>query len=563
MQNFSRRRFLQASSAVTGSVIISTGLSGCVSTLKESITQAEFTHGVAAGDPTDNALIIWTRAVSPLPNTLVEWQVATDAEFTDIIRRGIAETSATTDHTIKVDVQSLESDTRYFYRFVSQNNSSPVGKAKTLPIGNIDHLKLAVFSCSNYPAGYFTPYAVAAQMPDLDAVLHLGDYIYEYAADGYATEKAEEIGRGANESNQTELFTLADYRNRYALYRTDKGLQAIHAAAAFIAVWDDHEIANDTYITGAENHNSGEGDFFDRRAQAIQAYYEWLPIRPPYGEAKPEIYRSFDFGDLVSLHMLDTRIIGREKQLSYADYRDENGIMDTESFTRDITRKDRTLLGTAQLNWLQTAITESSATWQVLGQQVLMGKMLFPAEVFASSERAQIPKIVAELAALKRRKQQGTALTEAEESRLNTIGAYNLDAWDGYPAEREKLLKKVNDLGKNLAVVAGDTHNAWCNKLTLEDGKLVGYEFATSSVSSPGMEKYLSLTPQQAKTMAKNLEILIDDLTYSNLHQRGLLTLNVTHKKIDATWHYVDNITTPEGKVVDAETISYPASPAP
>lgn len=230
--------------------------------------------------------------------------------------------------------------------------------------------------------------------------------------------------------------------------------------------------------------------------------------------------------------------------------------MDIPSFMKDISHTDRTLLGKTQFNWLQQAMTESNATWQLLGQQVLMGKMVFPVEVFANQDRSKISTIVAQLAAIKRRRIKGETLSDTENKRLDSVMAYNLDAWDGYPVEREKLLAMAKKLGKNLAVVAGDTHNGWCSKLTLANGETAGYEFATPGVSSPGMEKYLQLSPQQAKNMADDLSVLVDDLQYCNLHQKGLLTLNITNKEIDATWHYVDTIDQPEATIISTETIS-------
>jgi alkaline phosphatase D len=313
-------------------------------------------------------------------------------------------------------------------------------------------------------------------MQNIDVVLHLGDYIYEYAADGYATDQAEQIGRSPDANNLTEVITLDDYRHRYALYRTDTGLQAIHAAAPFIAVWDDHEITNDTYKAGAQNHNEGEGDFFVRRANAIQAYYEWLPIRPPYGEGSPQIYRRFDFGNLLSLHMLDTRIIGRDKQLIYQDFTDNQGVMNVDAFTNALTSADRTLLGRAQLSWLEQQIADSTATWQLLGQQVLMGKMLFPAEVMGNRDLTKTAPMIAQLADIKRRQQMGEMLSDSEQARLSRVMAYNLDAWDGYPNEREALYRFINQQEKKLVVVAGDTHNAWCNRLTMQNGETIGFE---------------------------------------------------------------------------------------
>jgi alkaline phosphatase D len=557
MTDINRRQFIRLTSFLAGSVFVSTSLGGCASTPTPS--DVVFSHGVASGDPTKNAVILWTRAV-PLSGqsgsaVTINWEIANDEGFSDIVRKGSGSTSAAKDFTLKIDVKDLSPNTHYYYRFAGANALSVTGKTKTLPTGNVEQISFAVFSCSNYPAGYFNPYRIAAQMQDIDAVLHLGDYIYEYAADGYATENAEKIGRSPDSLNLTEVITLDNYRHRYALYRTDTGLQAIHAAAPFIAVWDDHEITNDTWKAGAQNHNEGEGDFIARQVNAVQAYYEWLPIRPPHGDSSPQIYRSFDFGNLLSLHMLDTRLIGRDKQLAYRSYMNEDGVMDVRRFTQDLGSKERTMLGKEQLKWLQTQISQSKGKWQILGQQVLMGKMRFPAELLSNQDLTKTAGMINQLATLKRRQQHGENLSLADTARLSQVMAYNLDAWDGYPAEREALYQFVSQQGKQLAVVAGDTHNAWCNRLSKEDGKTVGYEYATPGVSSPGMETYLSLSDAQAKQLADDLQLLIPDLEYCNLHQRGLLSLTITQNDIEANWLYVDTVLKPSTTIVNRHVI--------
>nr|WP_255771915.1 alkaline phosphatase D family protein [Microbulbifer guangxiensis] len=511
-------------------------------------SEVGFTHGVASGDPLQDAVILWTRATpaSSLARdepVTVTWELARDRAFTDVLRRGSAETGAGRDYTIKIDVQGLEPDTTYYYRFLGALEQSPVGRTRTLPADGVEQVRLAVFSCSNYPAGYFNAYALAAERGDWDAVLHLGDYIYEYPANGYATEHAAEIGRALPQDNAGELLTLVDYRKRYALYRTDTGLQALHAAAPFIAVWDDHEVANDTWKGGAENHSPEEGNFFERRAAAIQAYYEWLPIRPPMGETKPQIYRSFRFGDLLDLHMLDTRIIGRDEQLQFSRYLREDGSFDERGFGAALADPGRTLLGPTQRNWLAETLQRSSGHWQLLGQQVLMGRMHLPAEILMSYySRGQKPDPTRELVQLKAGSLQGRPLSESQRARLEQRVPYNLDGWDGYGVEREALYRHVSELGKNLVVVAGDTHNAWYNQLRDDSGQLVGVEFATPSVTSPGMETYLNLDEMAARELAQGMPVLIDDLQYCNLHQRGFMALTVTREEVQAEWTFVDNI---------------------
>ena len=563
MNQLSRRHFLKSSGLAASCIAISTAITGCATdTTSTKLSNIEFEHGVASGDPSSSAVIIWTR-VQPLEkiNTAqLVWELASDRDFTQVFRTGIVTTQRNQDFTVKVDVQQLKPATVYYYRFIGANNTSQTGRTLTLPVNNVEQIKLVVVSCSNFPAGYFNAYHHASQLEDIDAVLHLGDYIYEYPMGGYATEKAAEIGRALAPDNAEEIISLDDYRKRYAIYRTDKGLQALHAAAPFIAVWDDHEVSNDTYKNGAENHNESEGDFFARRAAAIQAYYEWLPIRPPFGEQNPEIYRSFDFGNLLSLHMLDTRVIGRDKQLSYNDYRDSvTKQINIKQFLQDLNQPQRTLLGAEQKSWLQKTVSQSSSRWQILGQQVLMAKMLIPVEAFAGGDITNAPARIAALKSLKDTLDAGGSLTPQQQQRLASVMPYNLDAWDGYPKEREDLYALFSDQNKRLVVLAGDTHNAWHSELKNKEGNIVGVEFATPGISSPGMESYLKLTTNNAQLVAENLSSLIAELEYCNLHQRGYMLVTITPEVATAKWHFIDNILSDEYQVIDTHQASYQA----
>lgn len=542
-----RRSFIKLSTIAGASVAISTGIAGCVSTQPPQ-DSATFTHGVASGDPLHNSVILWARAV-PGNNAVsahILWEVSTAEDFSSLVASGIVKAEQSRDFTVKVDVTGLSPATRYYYRFRSANNTSVIGTTLTLPKEKVDQVTFGVFSCSNYPAGFFTPYADAATQADMDFVLHLGDYIYEYGSDGYATEHAQELGRTFEKDNDTELYTLEDYRNRYAIYRTDQGLLDLHQAKPFIVVWDDHEVANDTYKDGAQNHQPDEGDFYARRAAAVQAYYEWLPIRPTFGESRLEIYRQFSFANLVDLYMLDTRVLARDKQLNYDDFRDpDTKEFDLQGFTAAISDPNRGLLGNAQRTWLNAAMKESTAKWQVLGQQLLIGRMTFPASIFNGVPFENIPAHVHSLANSKRKQLAGETISEQEAQLLATAMPYNLDAWDGYPVEREQLLTAVEPLIKPVIALAGDTHNAWHNRLTLQDGTVVATELGTASVSSPGMEHYLKMDEATAKVMAEDLPVLIDDLQYCNLHQRGYLTVSFTEKQALATWRFVDSIQSP------------------
>ena len=333
-QPFNRRAFLRLSALGVTAAVVSVGVTGCFSGSDDenevilSPIKGAFSHGVASGDPLSKQVILWTRFVPEQAQAVeVRWQVALDAAFSQVVTDGRASVSAQSDYTLKVDAAGLQPNTRYYYRFRVGEILSQVGITKTLPINNVNQVKLAVFSCANYPAGFFHAYAEAAKRNDLDAVLHLGDYIYEYGRTdvnkegvtepAYASRDAKDLGRQVEPAH--EILSLADYRTRYAQYRSDPDLRALHAKSAFICVWDDHEIANDTWKDGAENHNPAtEGSFAARKQAAIQAYAEWMPIRPVIVNGMLELARSFQWGDLLSLSMLDTRVIARSEPLDYA-----------------------------------------------------------------------------------------------------------------------------------------------------------------------------------------------------------------------------------------------------
>ena len=542
----SRREFLRVSAMGACTLVVSTGLSGCGS--DESGVSVFFNHGVASGDPLKDKVIVWTRTTPSfsVDSLDVNYEVSTTSNFSNIVRNGVAKTSPEQDFTVKVDVQGLEAGTKYYYRFSSNGATSVVGEMKTLPTGSVDKIKMAVFTCANYPNGYFNAYDMASKIEDLDVTVHVGDYIYEYGmyenddfeakVPAYATKNAVKIGRALPTNNDKECIALEDYRRRYALYHTDEGLQAIHKACPMIAVWDDHEIANDTYKGGAQNHDDTEGSFEERTAAALQAYFEWMPIRPIANKEK--IFRNFEFGDLISLNMLETRIFGRDKQLEYADYYTATGFDGAKFFT-DISSPTRTMMGAEQTDWLQSQIASSSATWLVLGQQVLMGRMSLPAELLAPTST---PALTAELTLLKIKKLKGGVLTLEEETRLATAIPYNLDAWDGYPYEREVILGTAKAYNKNLVVLAGDTHNSWSSDLKDKDGNHVGVEFASPSVTSPGLEEYLGLTTPEAVAQTEGaFTVLIDDLKYANLSDRGFMEVVFTKNEVTSNWHHLSN----------------------
>ncbi|MCU7977471.1 alkaline phosphatase D family protein [Shewanella sp. SW36] len=568
-----RRDFLAMSAKGVGVAVISYGLMGCSDSNDDNSVPAQFLHGIASGDPAVDAVILWTRVTPESEGDVkVSWQVASDAAFSQLVTTGETVTNASRDYTVKIDARGLRAGQTYFYRFMTGDKTSVVGKTRTLPEGDVSSVKLAVMSCANFPAGYFNVYELAAAQDDLDAVVHLGDYIYEYARGGYASEYAAELGREVLPAN--ELLTLSDYRTRHGQYHTDASLQKLHAKVPFITVWDDHEVANDTWRDSAENHNEGEGDFAVRKEAALQAYFEWLPIRPWREGNHEEIYRSFSYGNLVDMHMLDTRVLARDKQLDYADYMDPTtGSFAGERFLADVTSTTRTMLGLTQLLWLQGTLLQSTGKWQVLGQQVLMGKMSLPAAI--ATQQMSIPQfaMLGALAKLAARAaandptltaqelqylQANQALLTPEVIALMQLPAipYNLDAWDGYAYEREVILGTAKSKNLNLVVIAGDTHNAWANELKDVQGDTVGVEFATSSVSSPGLEYYLNLPAEQIPATEAAIVELVPDLKYANLKDRGFMTLTFTADEVRSDWHYVDTILSKDFQVATARGYS-------
>ena len=561
-EKISRRELIQKSLFGFGALSLPVAFTGCNdgSDDESAEAQADFLHGVASGDPLQDKVILWTRLTPVDLNARlkVTWEIATDNQFKQNLKTGMVETTKTDDFTVKVDAAGLQANTIYYYRFRFGNKISSVGQTKTLPIST-NKVTFAVCSCSNYPAGYFYVYREMAKQ-NVDVIIHLGDYIYEYGADGYAAEDAAKLGRTLPTDNNKEIIKLDDYRKRYALYRQDKDLQAAHQRHPFIVIWDDHELANDTWRDGAENHQSDEGSFSDRKLAALQAYFEWMPIRPVTSTDHLNIYRQFNFGSLVELTMLDTRIIARDKQLEYADYMTAAGL-NAQKFQVDLTDPKRTLMGYTQRDWLVDKLKQSTATWNVIGQQVLMSKMWIPAELLlslgqitsggASAETlAKMNAQITELVTLKLRLEQGDpTLTAQEKTRVTTVVPYNLDAWDGYYAERETVYENLASLNKKVIVLAGDTHNAWASYLYSQKGQYVGVELATSSVSSPGLEKYLSIPIAQLQQFEFAFTTLIDELAYCNLNQRGYLLVTLDQAQVQSDWIFVDSIKNAEYKV--------------
>jgi len=549
----SRREFVLRAAGLSAVLTSGALLSGCLGSGGEAAP--EFLYGVASGDPLADRVILWTHARfagSDEPVTL-SFEVSTDAAFTQVRSSGTVFASAATGHTAKVDATGLQPGMSYFYRFSHGNTRSPVGSTRTLPANPVQ-VQMAVVSCSNFPAGFFHVYAEIARSP-AQYLIHLGDYIYEYGVDGYASAGAAALGRVSVPAH--ELLTLADYRQRHAQYKSDPDSKVLHATMPLIAVWDDHEVANDGYLQGAQNHDPAtEGAWEARRAAALQAYHEWLPIRS--GSDRLRIFRSFQFGNLLSLHMLDTRLVGRDRQILINDLAGANGAAAQASAMAAYTSPGRQLLGSEQLQWLQGQLAASTATWQVLGSQVLMGRMEFPATVLtainpadtspaaqAAGQQAINDFLTAKATPAAQRTPAQVALLDP---RINPRLGYNLDAWDGYIAARETLLGTVAQLRRRLVCLAGDTHNAWHSNLTLMGlanpalrGVKVGEEFATCSVSSPGLEVYLSaLSPVQIKAI---FEGVVDDLRWMDAANRGYLLMTFSASEARGEWFFVSSVT--------------------
>ncbi|MCR9979063.1 alkaline phosphatase D family protein [Vibrio parahaemolyticus] len=533
--SLSRRDFMK----VVSSTAVATGLIGCGSDDNESVA-VSFEHGVASGDPTQTQVIIWTRVTTAASYVDVSWQVASDMEFSNVVQSGVFTTDTGRDFTVKVDVQNLNANSQYYYRFMVGEMMSEVGQTQTLPEDGVEKASMAVVSCANYPAGYFHVYREILNQHEqspFDVVLHLGDYIYEYGAGGYASEDAAALGR--EPSKGTECITLDDYRKRYAQYRQDADLQALHAKLPMIAVWDDHELANDTWKNGAENHQDDEGSFIDRRAAAAAAWTEWLPVRENTF-SNMLIYRQFSFGNLVNLMMLDTRLVGRDKPLDYfslsAPTMEAIGGLVAQS-----RNADRELLGTEQLAWLMKEFNTHDAKWNVLGQQVLMSRMELPSSVmtamfqlFTSTEEKKTEALLA----------VNTAITGylADPSADPISLPYNLDAWDGYYVEREKVYQLAKASSGNFVCLAGDTHNAWASELKDVSNNPIGVEFATSSVSSPGLEEYLALDPVAIAQMEYTLPHLVSELKWADIKQRGFMRVTFTADAAQSMWYLVSTI---------------------
>jgi alkaline phosphatase D len=454
-----------------------------------------FRHGVASGDPLIDRVILWTR-VTPLDEAAatvvdVRWRVASDEALSQVVAQGTARTSGERDFTVKVDAGGLQAGRPYYYAFEAGTDRSPVGRTKTLPAGAVDRVRLASLCCSNYPAGFFNVYRCVANRDDLDAVVHVGDYIYEFQNGIYG----DGSGLLRIPEPRKEAVTLSDYRVRYATYRSDPDLQEAHRRHPFIAVWDDHELTNNAWRDGAANHNpeQGEGDWPTRRAAAYRAYLEWMPIRE-FAGGGIHLYRSFRFGSLLDLVMLDTRGL-RDQQVATTD-------------VEGLTNPARSILGAPQEAWLFDELRASQRAgtgWRVLGQQVMFSRIAQP-------ER----------------------------------GAFVADTWEGYQAARDRVFdflaaERVQDV----AVLSGDIHSSWA--FDLPRNPFDGYDRGGKGslaveLLAPAISSAPLFTDPATRDRAVLLRALLPHLKFLEGETRGYVLLDVTRQQLRGEWYFVPTV---------------------
>ena len=480
-----------------------------------------FTHAVASGEPATDSMLLWTRLVPADGKPVhVSVEVATAPDFASVVTGGSAITGPWRDWTAKITVEGLKPGTTYYYRFTAPDGThSPVGRTRTLPeAGQAKRFKAAIFSCANMPFGFFNAYAHAAARDDFDCAIHLGDYFYEYRNGEYPLTK-DQVRPTAP---ATELLHLADYRLRYASYRSDPDLQTIHARLPMIVQWDDHESANDSWDGGAQNHQADEGDWDTRKLAAIQAYREWMPV-------SDEPWKSYDIGDLATLFRTETRLLARTQQPDLAPlFKTADPAAALKAF-RDGAWMDpaATMMGTQQEDWLFHAMTRSvkaGKKWQVVGFGTILGNTVLPESAMGwiapdAPERAK-----------------NYLLAGVQAGKLGL--PFNYDNWGGYPAARRRFLRAAQGAGANLVVISGDSHNAWAYDLA-QDGRPVGVEFAGQSVTSNGYESSIKVDP---KIVAAGLVAANPELKWADTSRRGYMALTITPEAVSNDWLFVPTV---------------------
>ncbi|MEG3149066.1 alkaline phosphatase D family protein [Sphingomonas sp. ZT3P38] len=487
-----------------------------------------FTHSVASGEPSVDSILLWTRYI-PVDGGAVELkaELSESADFAKIVAGGVQVTGPWRDHTAKITVGGLAPGRTYHFRFVAPDGSfSPTGRTKTLPEGPVARFRAAIFSCSNLPFGYFNAYAHAAARDDIDLAIHLGDYLYEYEVGTYPS--AQETVPGRRIEPASEMIHLADFRLRYAGYRSDPDLQKLHSLVPMIVQWDDHESANDSWEGGAENHQAGEGDWNARRAASIQVYREWMPV-------SDEPWKAYDIGTLATLFRTETRLLGRTLQPDITPlFKQADPLAALKRF-RDGAWADpaASMMGSQQEDWLNHAMRASvkaGQRWQVVGFGTIMGQTVMPAAATGW---------LAPDASARTRGYISAGIAAAQ------LGLpFNYDNWGGYPAARARFLRSAQTLGANLVVISGDSHNAWAYDLA-QDGRPAGVEFAGHGVTSPGYEAGLSLAP---KIVAAALVGANPELKWCDTSRRGYMALTLTPDRVVNDWIMVDTVRTPSAR---------------
>ncbi|MEE2878372.1 MAG: alkaline phosphatase D family protein [Pseudomonadota bacterium] len=544
MSKYSRRHFLGFGAGAAG-------LAACATSGTSDDPLADnrpafpgkvsFDHGVASGDPLTDRVIVWTR-VTPADEATtatipVSLLIARDEAMTDIVSQALTDASSGRDFTVKVDAEGLQPATEYFFLFRAKTASgditSPVGRTKTLAAAGTKPVKFAVISCSNYPFGYFNVYKDIAKRRDLDAVIHLGDYIYEYGVDGYGGDTGKQLDR--NHEPPMEIVTLGDYRMRHAQYKADPMLQAAHAAAPWLCTWDDHESTNNSYRTGAENHQpETEGNWTDRKQVAVQAYLEWMPVRDPEaGRATGAIYRQFDFGDIATVFCLESRLTGRSDEISWgaelAGVASEDVPAKAMEVMGRVQDTSRTMLGKVQEAWLDEGLKRSTTagkSWQVLANQVIMAEV-------------KPPNLVEKLTPEQQAAQEGYVRLMIPFSQLGM--PFNLDAWDGFPAARQRLYASAASSNARLVSFTGDTHTAWANTLHDAAGAQRGVEFGCTSVTSPGLGTYVKDVPNLGELFAETNR----DLNWYDPDGNGYTLVTLTADTVTSDYFKVSSVLDP------------------
>jgi alkaline phosphatase D len=475
------------------------------------ISATGFTHNVASGEPGPDSMLLWTRFVPASRGRVkIIVEVSDTADFARVVAGGQMVTGPWRDYTVKITVDGLKPQTRYHYRFIASDGSvSPIGRTQTLPVGKVGNFRIAVFSCSNLGFGHFNAYGHAAARNDIDAVLHMGDYIYEYAHGGY--DAGAEFASRILPVN--EIISLTDYRMRYASYRMDADLQAMHASFPMIVIQDDHESANDSWEGGAQNHQASEGDWSVRRNAATQAWREWLPV----GE---QPWQAYEIGDLATYYRTDTRTSARSRP---------PGEDTTQTFGEFMAGEwiddAATMLGSEQEKWLHRHLVTNGAKWTIVGVGTNMGFSYTP-----QNAMDWLPADASDRA--KHYVRRGI-----KSASVGLPG--NMDNWGGYPKARSRFLSAAQRTGANLVVVTGDSHNGWAFNLP-EGGKPAGVEFGGHSVTSPGIESVIGRTdPNQ---VSRDMVSASPELAWMDTSNRGYMMLSLTPKSATNEWVFMETV---------------------